>query len=451
MISIFGAVFTLLLAGAIASRQDQLPWLLSASMPFVATAAYLVAGQAIVMYHVVAIVVTVLAVRATPRGGFLAADLTTRPGLRLLVAFGVWSVAVTAVAPVIFAGTPVLNPRDGIDLGIVDPARLGPQISNLAQSGYLVIGIATVAAIGSMNSLSPRLPAAGFAVGTVLSSAKGLLPTSLQASLFDNSPNVGYTTGAFNGIERMRGVFSEPSALGAFSVAAMVFFALTASTVQGNRRRLCVAMAAWAFLNSVLSFSGGAIVSGLAILVILGARACARYVTGRSAVSGTALVASLLMAPAALVAGPIAYLFVAQVVDDKKSSASYENRNAADAFSVDIAHQTSGIGVGVGSNRPSSFFAMLISCTGVLGLVLFAAAVVVIVVGAMNAGARWYPAAWALIATIIGKLVAGPDLSEPVMWFLLALCAHAAWHGRRTATPLLRLDALGRPAHARTP
>jgi hypothetical protein len=450
VIGIIGAIFSIVLVYFLTSRRDQLPWLLSASMPFVATAAYIVAGQSIVIYHVIAVVVVAVAVRSAPRGGLLATDLTARPGMRLLAAFGLWAIAVTAVAPVIFEGTPVLNPRDGIDAGIINPALLGPQISNLAQGGYLIIGVATVAAIGSMGSLSPRLPAAGFAVGTVLSSARGLLPTDLQRTLFDNSPNVGYTTGAFNGIERMRGVFSEPSALGSFSVATMVFFALTASAVQGYRRWLCVVLAVWAFVNSVLSFSGGAIVSGLAILAILGVRAGARYLTSRSAVSPMALVAGLLLAPAAMVVGGPAYAFVAQVVDEKQGSDSYENRNAADAFSIDLAHQTAGIGVGVGSNRPSSFFAMLISCTGVPGVVLFALAVAVIILGAMAAGSQWHPAAWALIAALIGKVVAGPDLSEPVMWFLLAVCAHAAWHRRDTVDAALRLPAPGRPVLVRT-
>ena len=448
MIGILGGIFTVVLAILARTRPDWLPWLLSAAMPFVATAAYVVAGQSIVIYHVIAIVVVFLAIRSTPHGGLLAADLESRPGFRPLVAFGLWATAVTIVAPIIFTGIQVLNPREGIDAGVSDPAELAPQISNLAQVGYLTIGIATVAAIGSMPSLSPRLPAAGFAVGTVLSSAKSLLPLSLQQSLFDNSTNVGYTTGAFNGIERLRGVFSEPGALGAFSVSAMVFFALTASTVRGRSRQLCVVMAIWAFINIVLTFSGGAIISGVIILAVLAARACARYVTSRSTVSATALVASLLLVPTAIVAGPTVDAFVAQVVDDKKSSASYENRNAADAFSYDLAHQTSGIGVGVGSNRPSSFFAMLISCTGVLGVALFVLAIVLILTGATRAGPQWRPLVWTVIATLVGKVISGPDLSEPVMWFLLALCAHAAWSKRVSLTPP-RLPAIERPAYAR--
>lgn len=427
MITIVGAVFSLFIVVFATVRRDLLPWLLSAAMPFTATASFIVAGQSIVAYYVVALVIIVLGVVGVTLRGLLALDLSSKPGLLVMVAFGTWAVVITVVGPIIFSGLAVLNPRDGIDQGIRDPATLSPQISNFAQATYLIIGIATVIVVGGVRNLSPRLPALGFAMGTVLSSLKLMLPPELQRSLFDNSTNVAYTAGTFNGIERMRGIFSEPAALGGFSTASMVFFLLTASSLRGSPRTLCLAMSAWAFTNTVLSFSGGAVVSGLAILAVLFIVAIRKYVAGRSSVSGTGLFASLMIIPFGILFGPLAYGFVTLIQDDKTGSSSFANRSAADSFSMVLSTQSFGLGVGLGSNRPSSFFAMLLSCTGVLGTALFLLAVSAIVIGALRAGVMYSPSVWALFALLIGKVVSGPDLSDPLMWLLIAVCANASW------------------------
>lgn len=426
MISVLGAAFVLATGLALVLRPSALPWILSAAVPFSATAGLTVAGQSVVMYPLVALVVVGVALRRAGVAGLLRADVSTRPGLRPLVAFGVWAVTVTVVAPIAFAGMPVLDPREGIDDGVKAPAALALGISNLAQVGYLVIGIATVVALASWPSASSRLPAAGFATGTVLSSLRSLLPESAQKSLFDNSANVSYTAGTFDGVERMRGVFSEPSALGAFSVAATVFFIVTASSCSGRTRIAFTGLGAWAAANAVLSFSGGALVSGLIVLVVVLLQRIVSYARGRLSLSPGGLVVVVLSGVAVIVLGPLVYGFVTSLFGEKTGSSSYENRNAADVFSYSLAHETMGVGVGVGSNRPSSFLASLLSTTGVLGVAFLLCAIAVV---AVHAGRRpeYQAAVGALVATVISKLVSGPDISEPAMWFLLAVCASACW------------------------
>ena len=431
VISTLGGLSVLFVIWSVMLRREALPWLLSAACCFTATAGVIVAGQNVQIYYLVAVVLLGIAMIGMRKDRLLALDLGDRPGLAPLIAFAAWAILVTAASPFVFAGTPVLNPRDGIDDGVAHPALLTHQISNVAQSGYLLCGVALVAVLGSIYGLSARLPAMGLGLGTALSSLRSLLPPSVAENLFDNSPNVSFTTGSLNGVERMRGIFSEPSGLGGFEVTAAVFFVMTASRTEGRVRYLSLGMATWALVNAVLSGSGTALVGGLLILAVITMHALYSYGVGKSRVSVPALVTSILALPTLIVVGPALYRSAAGIVGDKVGSSSYTNRSTADAFSMDLSWQTYGIGVGVGANRPSSFAAMLLSCTGALGATLFTIAFVTILAAAVPLR-PFQPTAWALVSLMFSKLVAGPDLSDPTMWFLLAVCANAAWH-RRTA------------------
>ena len=429
VISTVGAIFALLVVVGLIFRPSILPWCLSAAVCLSGSAAIVIAGQNVQAFYIVAIAIlgaTVTHLRLKP---VLAADLTSKPGMRPLTAFATWSLMVTATAPFIFAGTSVINPRDGIDDGIAYPASLAYQISNFAQSGYLFFGVAIVIVLGTKHAVSPWVPASGLAIGTVLSSVRYIMPESLAVSLFDSSPNV-FISGE---VERMRGIFPEPSALGGFEVTAAVFFVMAASRTAGWRRYASLGLGLWALTNAVLSGSGTALMGGLLILGVIGAQAVYRAMAGRSRISVGAIAASLLALPLLVVVGPSLYAGANGLVGDKVGGSSYANRNAADAFSFQIAGNTYGVGVGVGANRPSSFVAMLLSTTGVLGTALFVAAFAGLLWSTLRSHAH-QPTAWGLVALICSKVVAGPDLSDPLMWFLLAVCANGAWN-RSAAVP----------------
>jgi hypothetical protein len=422
VISTVGAIFGLLVLAGLLGRRELLPWGLSAAVCLQGSIGIIIAGENVQAFYIVATALIATALRGLHLQNLFDSDLTAKPGLRPLVAFTAWALLVTATAPAVFAGIEVLNPRNGIDDSVADPAALDYQISNLAQSGYLIFGVVLVIVLGSQPSLNPRLPAAGLAIGTVLSSVKELLPIGVQQALFDNSPNVHIS----DELDRMRGIFPEPSALGGFSVTAAVFFVVAASQAHGWRRYPNLALGLWALINAFLSGSGTALVGGLLILGVILLNAVYQAVVGLSRVSPGALVVAILAVPSAIIAGPSIYASANGLVGDKVDSTSYANRTASDLFSLNLTGQTYGIGVGVGANRPSSFLAALLSTTGVLGAALFVVAFVVILRAAIRSS-RHQAAAWALVALMFSKVVAVPDLSEPLMWTLLAVCAHAAW------------------------
>lgn len=423
MISTIGAIFALLVVIGLIFRPAILPWCLSATVCFSGAAGIIVAGQNVQVFYLVAIAMLGAVVARVRVRSVLGADLDAHPGVQALAGYLIWTLTVTATAPYIFAGIGVLNPRDGIDSGIVHPASLAYQISNFAQSGYLLFGVAIVIVLGTMRSASAWIPAAGLTLGTVLSSLRYVMPENLATELFDSSPNVLISSET----ERLRGIFSEPSALGGFEVTAAVFFVIAASRTEGRRRYICLGLGLWALTNAVLSGSGTALMGGLLILGAIAVQAVYRAVVGVSRISIPALVLWILASPLLVVVGPSLYAGAAGLVGDKVDSSSYTNRSGADLFSINLTGQTYGIGVGVGANRPSSFLAMLLSSSGVLGTVLFLTALVAIMWKALRSHA-YQPTAWALVALMCSKIVAGPDLSDPIMWFLLAVCAHGAWN-----------------------
>ena len=112
------------------------------------------------------------------------------------------------------------------------------------------------------------------------------------------------------------------------------------------------------------------------------------------------------------------------MITAKSGSDSYSQRSGVDAFSLQVVLRSLGVGVGLGSNRPSSFALMLLSNVGVVGSVLFVAAVVVVVRHALRCGGAG-PTIWVLAAILTAKLVSGPDLADPSGLLYLSLGALA--------------------------
>ena len=110
-----------------------------------------------------------------------------------------------------------------------------------------------------------------------------------------------------------------------------------------------------------------------------------------------------------------------------RDRSSYSDRSAADRYSYHLAWDTLGIGVGVGSNRASSFAATLLSTVGIAGTLLLAVVIWVLVRDAWPVRTV-RPVVWALGALLIAKVISGPDLNDTsgILWMSLGVLAHAA-------------------------
>jgi hypothetical protein len=105
---------------------------------------------------------------------------------------------------------------------------------------------------------------------------------------------------------------------------------------------------------------------------------------------------------------------------DKSDTGSFIYRTTADLYSVLLTINTYGLGVGLGSNRPSSLLATVLSNTGVLGLGLFLTMAFQFV---RNGSLTKSWIRWSGIALLIDLALSGPDITFPPMWALFALLA----------------------------
>lgn len=435
MITSLGLGFLGLALAVLASRRDSLPLLLSAAAPLSAGVA--LAGSGVPIFYLLAVIAALTFVFSKQQR-----PMSTSPGIWPLTFFVVWALGITAMGPWVFEGTLVLDPRMGIDVAVNYPPPLQYNVSNLAQAGYLLLAFGLVLYVGNRRTLSPHLLTAGLAIGMVLTTANLLADAvgiDWPTEFFDASPSATYISTTETGELRFRGIFTEPSGLALFSSVAVVFFLSTAARSTDRARLAYSLLGALSLANLLAADSGTATVVGLTVAGITSVVVYGGFLLGVRRISLAAAVTFALAVLGLIWWWSDIYAAVAAVIEDKVASSSFTNRTAADAFSLDLFLDTRGFGVGLGSNRPSTFIPGLLSTTGVIGVVLFVWAAARLMHGAW-ARPEWRPTVLALLTLFLTKLVAGSDLSTPLMWLGLAGCAFAAWSSdaevaRHTVTP----------------
>lgn len=410
-ISVVGAVFIALGLVTIWGKGRAFVAVLSASAALITTAAVTFTGNSIPPFYILAALATVNAVASWLRG-----VKVHHPAPVPLALFVAWSVLITAIGPAHFAGIPVLAPRSGIDTEVYDPTPLAYTPSMLAQLAYVVLGAGVVLYLAQRRGLTAGALTPAFLVGGFFSLAR-LIPglAGPLDSLFRN-----YASADYNPYEwRHFGVFSEPSYLAVFSIAALAYALFRFGRTTGRSRAAAVLIAIAGAVNLLLSASGTAALAA----VILGSLAIVYY-------GGGFLFAHRKLHPAWLLVPFGALLLIltpnpmtaslTKTITEKAASNSLLHRFASDMFSLDLTMHTWGLGVGLGANRPSSFLTLVMSSVGVIGFLLL---VVVVYRTVRAAGSRpaWLPTVISLLALITAKVIAEPALSTPLLWFSLGL------------------------------
>lgn len=412
-------------------RRDWLPWVLAAGMPLTTCSAVVFGSNKVSPFFVAAFAalwfVVIDGKRRWPSGVLV-------PVLVLMTGYMVLS---SVILPTVFAGINVLVPRAGIDAQTLEPGTLTFSVSNVAQASYLLLAASVVLFIAS-NPPPRHFINAGFAIGTVLNVwalANQLYGIPFPSEIFDAGVDgaIGGTS-SFNGTARLRGVFSEPSYLATFSLAALLFNAFLLRTTDVRGRKWVLAMVVANSVALVFSYSGTAVASATVVILLVLFALSWQFATGT-------LKPPPLLTSGLLFGGAIAALFsglvsnyVSVLVGAKVGGSSYVNRNSSNSFSWDLFLQTGGFGAGLGSSRPSSFFFMLISTVGLIGLALFVLLVAMVVIRAAKAGG-FAPEIWALFATLVAKVIAEPNMSQTVLWMSIAACA-VAFKGHAASEPL---------------
>ncbi len=414
-----------------------------------AGSAFVAGGTAVPTFYAVALGslagVALRLLGTRPHSG-LARFETDRPspGVGLLVAFAIWASVVTLTASTLFGGIAVHAAT-----GYTTLTSGGFSSSNGAQLIYLVLGVATVAFLARSPSARPEVIGLAAGATTVLSAWRYLhqlagLP--FPDGFFDNSPVFNYIETAPNNVQRFRGILSEPAGLAGSCLVTVAYMLPRSLQVRGLRRVGTLLVAAIAIYLGVISTSATFVVAGVATAMLAVLAGLARFLTRRAAVSVLAQLLISLTVLIALFGLPLLADFVQQTVSQKVNSSSYGDRSSFDDISYRLFIDTFGYGVGLGSNRASSFVANLMSTTGLIGTVLFVAAVVTLI----RRGGRvraYRPVVWALTTLLVAKVIAGPDLSDTsgVLWIALGLLSHAALRRESRPAPPGRLHAADVP------
>lgn len=366
---------------------------------------------------------------------FLPAERPTGKLARLLVGFWAWSVASSFVLPHLFAGMEVYSPREGIDEQYIYQTPLSWSFSNLAQACYLTLDVVIVLyALCSIKTSAKKARLVGSffysAVAVALiglsQGVASLLGWSFPYDVLNSNPvySQGFDS-MLGSYQRVSATFTEPSYAGAFLAAAAG--GLLASYLSGKRGvwQFLLIMSLLVVLLTTTSTSGYAAFAITVFLLLIffnplispkGHRHS--YAKGWVAVLGVAFLGCLLL----FLNGDL-FQAAASSTLDKTDELSFVHRIASDSNALSLLRNTYGLGLGLGSNRPSSLLTALLSTVGIPGTVLLGVLFYRCykVFPGRSGSSAVQLTFWALCGLLIAQILAVPDISFPVLWSILMI------------------------------
>jgi hypothetical protein len=357
-------------------------------------------------------------------GGYGAMALY--PFARFWVLFVVVSVASALILPFMFQGIPVFDPRIGIDFNfLLGPAPLRFQFGNIVQSGFLILNVLVVIAATRPGLSIERAHRMFFRSSylivliVVVQDLFFWLGLPFPSKLLNNNPGYGVVPLSETNL-RATGSFTEPSMAGA--VLAGLVAAFLWQYFAGKTSILKPGVAVVALLLVASTSSLAAVIVVLVVLILANPVfrlpwfiRVARLGRISVFIIAAAVLTTLLIVPT------FRSILLAQTLE-KGGSDSALVRLGADLFALNLTLQTHGLGVGLGSNRPSSFVASLLSQVGVTGFVLFLFAALSTLYR-LPKQHRWI--GMAAVGLLLSMALGMPDLSFPFLWILLALAAQS--------------------------
>lgn len=439
MLSIITPIGWFFLVGIVAclvGSPRSLIWLMAIALPFSHTAMLVVGSNGLSPFWCVALVAVgrlfYLQFRRTrnlrrARRARGAQALSLTGSTLALLFFGAYALLITAVGPALFEGVGVITPRGGLDSQIDNFTPLTYTTSNVAQTAYVTVGVLLVMYLITEPPRSIRVIEAAIVTGFALTLFKHFLPDSWPQEWFDSNPSYYYHW-IFDGA-RERGPFAEPSLMGMFlgmSLAYLVASFWRASLVTRVFYSALIGIGVYLYsvsytgtaLLALGSVAGAAVLYGLWRIIRYGTKQVRIYFA-----SAFALITLIVF-----VFWNVVSKYTLDIVVEKLGSDSFANRNASNVNSFRVLLDSFGLGVGLGSDRPSSLFFVLLSCVGIVGTLLFMRATA----GYLAYGLRTpsvSPIAWAFMAQLIAQLVAKPDISMPGLWLLMGVLA-ASYNAR---------------------
>ena len=363
--------------------------------------------------------------------------------VRLWLSFGVVAVVSALLWPWLFAGLPVFSPlsKAGADGQTV---ALAWSLSNLAQAIYGGLLLALLLWLLEQRD-DPELPRrmlAGIVIALLLSAAiglqqrlawNGLLP--MGESFWASNPTYAQNFRSWAGpIPRVSWPFVEPSYASAW-YAGVLGGCLALFLTRRNRHwaLLAAVVAAFALGNS-LGATGVITIALFLGLAVIGSLVWGLRVRAMRAVllyqwALGSLVCACLVLVAYLVLRHYGMLEIAsgaleKLLQGRNRTLWGDLRPHADRHALWLLLETWGLGVGMGSNRGSSYLLATAAGTGLLGVTLLLAAfslqtrlLLRRLRQSMDAPTVFFFGAG--LAAMMAASIAIPDQNWPVLWMLL--------------------------------
>lgn len=347
-------------------------------------------------------------------------------GKRWMILFAVVAMLSAAILPSVFAGMAVYNPYAGIDNGLQLSPPLQPSLANLTQSVYLLVDILLVIGVGGA-AFRTHLPRkaylfsfyflAGIIFVQFLCSSLGL---PFPYSVIQN--HGGYslqTVQAGTLASRMPGTFAESSQAGMVLTTFTAGFLAEKLTTGKGAIKVLIGVLAILLVRSTLSLVGLAVVFAC-LLISNPAFRFPYFVKLRILKRNSMLLLLAGLGCAVAFLSPLRTSILSMTAG-KQESSSFINRMAADVYALQLFVRTNGLGVGMGSNRPSSLLTSLLSTVGIAGFVIFAIMVIALL---KNAKGRDSWVRWAGFALILSMCFGIPDFIAPWLWVFLAFAVY---------------------------
>ena len=354
------------------------------------------------------------------------------------------------IFPNVFAGMLVYSPKLGIDDQFNNMTRLAFEASNLNQVAQLLVNVLMIGIIW-LKPMTPTLfiRAILIAWGIVMFFALWQWLANMTGIYFPEAylfTVVGWSLGTdqvIGSFARVNGPFVEPSSLATYLCGMYGFFLIWWIKNPNWRLCLCLLLTIFAILITVSStaYLGlfmilGAVLWALGLVPLFKSGSLDKSV----GMIFLALILSIFLLVMLLLGSEQVRELINVVLFQKSSGDSFVVRFDADIESLHILWRTYGLGVGLGSNRPSSFLLFLLSNVGVLGFLFFTLFIISLAHSALKNTAQSdeptlhnlaSAAVWGLCSILLAKTIAQPDLSFSSLWiwiFLLASMANFQSH-----------------------
>jgi hypothetical protein len=340
--------------------------------------------------------------------------------------FALVAIVSACTLPVVFAGTAVYNPYAGIDDGL----RLSPPLSlglaNFTQSAYLLLDVLVVVGASKLPADSSATRKgyllafyllAGIIFIQFLCSRLGV---AFPYALIQNHGGYNLQVGeSGNWTSRLPGTFTESSGAGLALVTFTAGFLAEKMKRGGSVIPIVIGIFALLLVRSTSALAAiGVVFAGL--ILTNPVFRFPFYIKMRVLKRNILLLALLALGCGVAILSPLRDS-IRSVTTEKGETASFINRMAADLFALHLFISTHGLGVGMGSNRPSSLVPSLLSTVGIAGFVVFAVMAFLLLKNASgeNSWLRW--GGFALLMTMC---FGGPDFAGPWLWVIFAVAVY---------------------------